>query len=81
MPGALGDRGWFGGGQKGGARARPLGPFLCDAAFRIADSLYTCSESDIGPANDLLEAIAQMERGDFASDDEVSAVFSKYPAS
>ncbi|MDF9790351.1 hypothetical protein M2440_001052 [Methylorubrum extorquens] len=61
--------------------ARPLGPFLCDAAFRIADSLYTGPESDIGPANDLLEAIAQRERGDFASDDEVSAVLSKHRAS
>lgn len=31
------------------ARARPLGPFLCDAAFRIADSLYVGPDDDIGP--------------------------------
>ncbi|ACS38396.1 MULTISPECIES: hypothetical protein [Methylorubrum] len=60
-----------------GARARPLGPFLCEAAFRIAESLYIGPENDIAPADDLLEAQAEMERGDFASDDEVSAVFSK----
>jgi hypothetical protein len=64
-----------------GARARPLGPFLCDAPFRIADSLYTGPENDIGPADDLLEARAEMERSDFASDDEVSAVLSKHRAS
>lgn len=31
------------------ARARPLGPFLIDAAFRIADSLYIGPDDDIGP--------------------------------
>ncbi|WP_281406175.1 hypothetical protein [Methylorubrum extorquens] len=39
----------FGSGQEGAAR--PLGPFLCDAAFRIADSLDTGPENDIGPAD------------------------------
>ncbi|HEV2543199.1 MAG TPA: hypothetical protein VGU70_10635 [Methylobacterium sp.] len=29
-------------------RARPLGPFLCDAAFRIADSLYVGPDYGIG---------------------------------
>ena len=33
------------------ARARPLGPFLCDAAFRIADSLYVGPDHDIGPGD------------------------------
>ncbi|MCP1551313.1 MULTISPECIES: hypothetical protein [Methylorubrum] len=33
------------------ARARPLGPLLCDAAFRIADSLSIGPENDIGPAD------------------------------
>ncbi|KQQ30821.1 hypothetical protein ASF53_17090 [Methylobacterium sp. Leaf123] len=32
-------------------RARPLGPFRCDAAFRIADSLFIGPENDIGPAD------------------------------
>lgn len=31
------------------ARARPLGPFMCDAAFRIADSLYVGPDHGIGP--------------------------------
>lgn len=32
-------------------RARPLGSVLCDAAFRIADSLYIGPDHDIGPAD------------------------------
>lgn len=42
MIGGVPDEAWM-------AWARPLGPFLCDAAFRIADSLYVGPDHGIGP--------------------------------
>jgi hypothetical protein len=66
-------------------RAQGLSPDLQDEIARLVLA-YAGEDDDVLTLTpeeeaDLLEAQAEMERGDFATDDEVSAVFSKYRAS
>jgi hypothetical protein len=63
-------------------RAQALSPDLQDEIARLVPA-YAGEDDDVltltpDEEADLLEARAEMERGEFARDDEVRAVFSKY---